>query len=193
MLKADLRKIYKEKRSELSLAQKDKLNDLLLIQFQQLPIGVPNLVLTYDPIERYNEVDPRLLIEFIEFRNPHLQLAYPVMDSKTEQNRLKVILVDDDTIFETNTYGVAEPVNGTEIDSINIDLIITPLLCFDINGNRVGYGKGYYDQLFASCGKDCIKVGVSFFAPVTSITDINDFDIPLDYCITPERIYTFTE
>lgn len=193
MLKAELRKIYKEKRSQLSLAQKDKMNDLLLIQFQQLPIPIPEFVLTYDPIERYNEVDPRLFIEFMEFRNPHLQVAYPVMYTQTDQNILKAILVDEDTIFETNAFGVAEPINGTELEPTEIDLIISPLLCFDTKGNRVGYGKGYYDQLFVTCRKDCLKIGVSFFDPVESINDVNEFDIPLDYCVTPERIYTFNQ
>ena len=65
-----------------------------------------------------------------------------------------------------NKYGIPEPVGGTEMMPAEIELIIVPLLVFDINGNRVGYGKGYYDRFLKSCSENALKVGVSFFEPV---------------------------
>ena len=72
-----------------------------------------------------------------------------------------------------------------------IDLVIVPLLCFDKKGNRVGYGKGYYDRFLKQCRKDCIKIGFSYFDPIDQVEDINKFDVKLDYGITPDAIYQF--
>jgi 5-formyltetrahydrofolate cyclo-ligase len=55
----------------------------------------------------------------------------------------------------------------------------------------VGYGKGCYDRFLALCRPDIIKIGFSYFEPINEISDTDKFDIPLNYCITPERIYEF--
>jgi 5-formyltetrahydrofolate cyclo-ligase len=72
-----------------------------------------------------------------------------------------------------------------------LDMIFVPLLAFDTRGYRVGYGKGFYDKYLAGCSNDCIKVGFSYFGPVSSIDDHHEFDVPLDLCITPQNIYVF--
>jgi 5-formyltetrahydrofolate cyclo-ligase len=72
-----------------------------------------------------------------------------------------------------------------------IDLVIVPLLAFDEKGIRVGYGKGYYDRYLKDCREDCLKVGFSYFEAVERIEDADEFDVPLDFCITPNRIYVF--
>lgn len=41
------------------------------------------------------------------------------------------------------------------------------------------------------CREDCLKIGLSFFEPVDEIEDIHEFDVKLDYCITPEKIWEF--
>jgi len=70
------------------------------------------------------------------------------------------------------------------------DLVILPLLAYDYQGNRVGYGKGYYDRFLAQI-PNIPKIGLSFFKPVEQISDIQIWDVTLDYCITPETIYSF--
>jgi 5-formyltetrahydrofolate cyclo-ligase len=81
------------------------------------------------------------------------------------------------------------PVHSLQYAVQNIDLVIVPLLAFDKYGNRVGYGKGFYDRFLSKCRSNVIKVGVSFFEPADRITDINPLDIRLDYCITPTRVW----
>ena len=99
--------------------------------------------------------------------------------------------VEDDTSFTTNTFGLTEPKNGEEINANEIDIVFVPLFIFDLRGYRVGYGKGFYDKFLASCKNDVIKIGFCYFEPIEKIDDTNNFDIPLNYCITPHNIYEF--
>ena len=66
------------------------------------------------------------------------------------------IICDDNTILNENDYGIMEPVDGTIIPYENIDMVICPLLTFDKNGYRVGYGKGFYDRFLTQCRNDVI-------------------------------------
>ncbi|HEX8461529.1 MAG TPA: 5-formyltetrahydrofolate cyclo-ligase, partial [Segetibacter sp.] len=72
-----------------------------------------------------------------------------------------------------------------------IDLVFVPLLAYDKRGYRVGYGKGFYDRYLSLCKPEVLKVGFSYFGPEESIDDTHQFDVPLNYCITPDNIYEF--
>ncbi|MEP6677552.1 MAG: 5-formyltetrahydrofolate cyclo-ligase, partial [Ferruginibacter sp.] len=67
MTKKELRKIYLEKRMQLSLSQKEKLGDLMLIQFQRLEIDIPALIMTYAALEEKNEFDTQLITDYCYF------------------------------------------------------------------------------------------------------------------------------
>ncbi len=191
MKKEDIRKLYKDKRATLSLQLKEKMEDLMLIQFQQLAIDIPSLIMTYSPIKKFNEFDPQTITDYCYFKNPGQQLFYPVITEHSNPPEIISVIVHDDTIFKPNKFGIEEPVDGIDMFPTEIDLVIVPLLCFDKKGNRVGYGIGYYDQFLKLCRRDCLKIGFSYFAPIEQIEDTNKLDIKLDYCITPEAIYQF--
>jgi 5-formyltetrahydrofolate cyclo-ligase len=191
MLKEDIRIVYKKKRSELTDQQILQLDDLLLIQFQQLPIDIPANIMSYLTKLNSNEFDPQLIIEYCCFKNLGINLSFPVMLPDVRSAAMVAVEVQAATKFTINAYGIPEPEGGDEILPELIDLVLVPLLCFDELGNRVGYGKGYYDRFLAKCRKDCIKIGFSYFAPIDSIEDLNEFDIPLDYGISPEAIHEF--
>jgi 5-formyltetrahydrofolate cyclo-ligase len=188
MTKSEIRKLYKQKRNELSPAVKNRLEDLMLIQFQSLHLSIPDMLMTYSPIEDRNEYNPILIEEHCFFKNPAATLVYPVVDKAAGD--LKAFAVKEDTFFDLNEYDIEEPVNGKETLPEAIGLIIVPLLAFDLTGNRVGYGKGYYDKFLRACRRGTTKIGFSFFAPEI-IDDTNDLDEKLDLCITPELIYQF--
>jgi len=187
MVKKELRKIYREKRAKLSASEKGRLEDLLLIQFQQLNIHIPSMIMTYAPFE--DEFDPQLILDYCHFKNPQQQLFYPVIDYG--HDRLHAVAVNEQTLFDLNRHGIDEPVNGIPALAEEIDLLVVPLLAFDIQGYRVGYGKGYYDRFLKECKKDAVKVGFSFFDPENAIDDIHGYDVQLDHCITPGKIYNF--
>lgn len=189
MTKKELRKIYKDKRKQLT--QKDilRLDHLLLIQFQQWPLGDIQTVLSYWPITARSEINTQLMLDYLAFRIPDLRVAFPVINSS--ENIFKPVLVDDNTEFLENEYGIAEPVDGQEVAATELDVIFVPLLAFDRNGFRVGYGKGFYDRFLTACREDALKIGLSYFGPEERINDIDDFDVPLSICITPNKIYEF--
>lgn len=176
---------------ELSSSEKMKKDDVMLIRFQQLNIDIPANIMTYTAIERFNEFDPQVVADFCQFRNPGHQLHFPLMQEENGIAALNAIRIDDNTRFAENSFGIFEPINGERIDPSEIELMIVPLLCFDQKGNRVGYGKGYYDRFLTSCSKNCLKIGFSYFEAEETIDDIAPHDIPLDFCITPEMIYQF--
>lgn len=72
-----------------------------------------------------------------------------------------------------------------------IDVVFVPLLAYDNKGNRVGYGKGFYDHFLSECREDVVKIGLSFFEPEEAIEDVSATDIRLDYCVTPMTVYNF--
>jgi 5-formyltetrahydrofolate cyclo-ligase len=189
MLKYEARKIYREKRDALTDAERVKLDDLLLIQFQRAAIPFLHTVLSYRSIEENNEPDTSLSTGYLEFKNPSLHLAYPKINNNAAT--MQAVLIDADTAFERGAFNVAEPISNHILSPAAFDLVIVPLITFDKRGFRIGYGKGFYDRYLSHCRPDCIKAGLCYFEPVDEITDTDEFDIPLDICITPNNVYVF--
>jgi len=189
MTKKEARRIYKEKRKELSAAERSKLDDLMLIQFQKLPSPDIEYLLSYWPIEENNEPNTHLFGDFLEFRNPALKILYPRSDF--DRMEMDAIEIKADAPFLKNAWNIHEPMTGTVTDAGMIDMVFVPLLIFDKQGYRVGYGKGFYDKYLKQCKPDCIKVGFCYFDPVDEIEGRQDFDVPLDLYITPHTSYVF--
>ncbi|HKH63539.1 MAG TPA: 5-formyltetrahydrofolate cyclo-ligase, partial [Flavitalea sp.] len=100
-------------------------------------------------------------------------------------------LIEENKLFIKNKFNILEPLDGELIVPEVLDVIFVPLIAFNRNGFRVGYGRGFYDRYLPGCRSDVIKVGFSFFDAVDRIDDINEFDVPLNLCITPTCIYEF--
>ena len=188
-MKTVLRRIYREKRMQLSDSERDKMTDLLLINFQKLDLPFIKCVHTYLASAELNEIDTYIITRFLSFTNPDLKIVVPKII--TDQGKMIHYVFNENTELVLNQFGIPEPSGGEEVPTSDIELVLTPLLLFDERGYRIGYGKGYYDKFFATCGKNVIKIGLSFFDPVPVINDVNRFDIPLNYCITPEKVYDF--
>lgn len=189
MTKEALRALYREKRAAISSKEKLKLDDLLLIQFQQLSFEHVHNLLTYWPMSGQAEPNTHLYSSYLRHMIPGLRISYPVCNFT--DSSMKAYTIDEDTVYNTNTYGITEPVNGSPVLPEEIDLVLVPLLICDGEGYRVGYGKGFYDRYLASCREDVLTIGFSYFAPVEKIIDTQAFDVPLNYCVTPENIYEF--
>lgn len=189
MVKKEARKLFKEKRKALTLAEQARLDDMILIRFQQAGFPYISSVLSFYPIEEHREINTFIITDYLQFCNPGLQMVYP----KTNflDHSLEAILCTDETGFQKNGYNIVEPESGKIIPPHSLDLVLIPLLAFDKNGNRVGYGKGFYDRFLQGCRKDCLKIGLNYFEAIDQIEDRNEFDVPLNFCITPQKVYVF--
>jgi 5-formyltetrahydrofolate cyclo-ligase len=100
-------------------------------------------------------------------------------------------LLTDATKIKKNDYNIPEPIDGIEIPTSKIEVVFVPLLAFDKKGNRVGYGKGFYDRFLSECNPETIKIGLSFFDSEELIEDVFENDVKLDYCVTPNTVFSF--
>ena len=133
-----------------------------------------------------HEIDTSFIIDYLKSQGTK------IIVSKTnfKDNTLSHYHLKDDTELIENKWGIPEPINASNFPVDQIDLVLVPLLCFDIHGNRVGYGKGFYDRFLAGCQPETMKIGLSLFSPIEKIA-INEFDVPLDKCITPQEVFSF--
>lgn len=185
MTKQELRKIYLAKRQSLSEAEYGQLNFQLYQNFfSAVDLSFIRVFHIFLPIISKHEPDTWLIIDRIRREFPHIRISIPkVNDQKGE---LENFYFEGLHQLTTNEWGIQEPKQGIPTEPEKIDFVLVPLLAFDLQGHRVGYGKGYYDKLLASCGNHCNKCGISFFDPEENINGIIPTDIPLDFCITPK-------
>ena len=115
MRKEEARKIYKEKRKELTDAERAKADDLMLIQFQKIELPDIHHLLSYWPIEENQEPNTHLFNGYLEFKNPAIKFLYP--KSEFEKHEMEAIEVDADTAFQKNAWNIHEPMDGTVTDA----------------------------------------------------------------------------
>lgn len=188
--KATLRTLFKHKRSMLSTEAQQELDNRLLQQFRCLPLpGNVQYIMGFMPMQKFREPNVLLLIQDIRKRCPELQLAFPRV--RKDSIEMDALLVTADTSYILSSWGIQEPEADPVLKPSAIDMIFIPLLAFDNKGYRVGYGKGVYDTFLQRCRPDVFKIGISYFDPVPEISDTYPGDIPLDVCITPDKIHTF--
>jgi len=188
MNKTQLRAEYKQKRSELSPGLQLRLNDLLLLQFQQIDFSGVQSFMTYWPMQHQAEPNTHLFSGYLRHMIPGLNILYPKVNGK---DTMDAILINEDTVYDTSKWGITEPRSGPVFSPQDIDMILVPLLVFDRKGYRLGFGRGYYDRFLAQCREDAVVIGLSYFEPVDAITDTHEFDIPLNIGLTPQHIYEF--
>lgn len=182
MKKQELRKIYKQKRKQLSAVEVYCFQENIYQQVFELDFYKINTIHIFLSIERLLEVNTNPIIDFLLQKNK----AIVVSVSNFSTNTLTHFLFDRKTKLKVSSYGIPEPVNGVQIDAKKIDLVFVPLLISDEKKYRVGYGKGFYDRFLAECKADVRTIGLNFFKPVNCIENVNEFDIPLNEVIYPK-------
>lgn len=188
MNKTALRATYLAKRRSLSAAENVKLSRQIADRFfTDFDLKATETLHCFISIPKFNEIDTSLIFSKLWSDSPHIRTVAPRVDRKND--RLENVLFSHDSEMVENAWGIREPAGEEMVEPEKTDLVIVPLLCFEKGGYRVGYGKGYYDRFLAKCRPGCIKVGLSFFPPVDQIDGIHDGDVPLDYCVTPEKTY----
>lgn len=186
MKKAEIRKLATAQRKELSEDQVAEYSRALLLQFSLVDLSAVKTIHIFLPILEKKEPDTFLFIEWLREYHPEIRIVVPRADFDTALMTSHVYTGRDD--LQKNLYQILEP-QQSEVHTGDIDLVIVPLLAFDLRGYRVGYGKGFYDRFLGPIRTQ--KIGLSFFDPVALISDPDPHDVRLDSCITPEKIFFF--
>ncbi|TRW22554.1 5-formyltetrahydrofolate cyclo-ligase [Flavobacterium zepuense] len=187
MTKKELRQKYKYLRQELSIEE-----------IEHMSLAIANRLLTLDiwdniyfhlflTMENQKEVHTDVILSILAGKDKE------VIVSRSDFTSCMMVhyLLTDNTKLVLSEYGIPEPVEGIEVPSNKMDVVFVPLLGFDVQGHRVGYGKGFYDRFLAECKPGVIKIGLSFFEAEPDTIPHNDTDVALDYCVTPQRVYSF--
>jgi 5-formyltetrahydrofolate cyclo-ligase len=190
MKKKELRKLFGERRQTLTTAEvADGSQAIARLFFSFFAIENLKAIHVYLPIRRQNEVDTFPIIYTIQEK--YLQNQVIIPRALPETGEMEHYQWLPDMKLQLNKWGILEPDPACNLHYAvsGIDLVIIPLMAFDRNGYRVGYGKGFYDRFLAQCRPNAIKVGISLFDPILKIDDINPFDVRMDYCITPTQVW----
>lgn len=188
MNKVELRKLYLEKRRALTTSEYIDLSQKLTTNFlTNVDLSQVKVLHTFLSIVKNNEPDTMGIIQHVRANHPAIRIAIPKVNDAGEME--SYFLKGDDQL-KISSWGIPEPQSGVLVDPKEIDLVIVPLLIFDNQKHRVGYGKGFYDKFFTSCKVDCKKIGLSFFDPVEKIDDIGLHDLALDQVVTATKFYS---
>lgn len=161
--------------------------------FAHFPVAEWRWLHIFLPLASKNEPDTWPIIRRIWAELPQLQLAAPVVQA--DGISLKHYELIPTTSLLTNRWGIPEPVAdpATEVAPAQLDAVLVPLLACDHQGQRVGYGGGYYDRFLAQCrpGTQFIGLNILDDAPVPALADVLPTDVPLHACLTPGGVWKF--
>ncbi len=186
MTKEEYRLKYNQLRKAISTESVEELSVQIANNALQLPIWDYTNYHIFLPIPSKKEINTEYLLHILQGRDKTIIVPKVI----TGDSDMEHILLQDNTTLKISNYGVPEPVSGIEIPSEKMEVIFIPLLACDRNGNRLGYGKGFYDRFLSQCIPKALFIGLSFFEPETSIP-YEETDIPLHFCITPKRVISF--
>lgn len=189
MTKKALRKQYLENRKSLSRQEMHVMLAGMQEFFRQIPIPARSLVMSFKPMAAKQEVDAAIFEEMLSNEFEAENFCFPSV--RFESGEMEAYLDDEKLTWEDVAFGLQQPAGGTLVNPPDIDVVLTPLLAFDTAGYRLGYGKGFYDRFLSRCRPDVLTIGLSWFEAEQSIPEIGAHDVPLKYCVTPQRLYVF--
>lgn len=155
----------------------------LLEYVSDLPVQPGAVVAGFWPIR--DEIDPRPLMDRLR-QNGH-SLCLPVVAKPHLQFRKLV----RGAAMGPAGFGTMAP--GPEADELRPDVLLMPLAGFDKHGNRIGYGKGYYDTAIAALEKDgpLLCIGLAFSVQEVDLVPAEGHDKPLAGILTEDGYRTF--
>jgi 5-formyltetrahydrofolate cyclo-ligase len=138
------------------------------------------------PIVGQQEVNTLLLKELLE------QKGKVLYTSRVRKGALGLdtLKLPRKATLRVDRWGIPVPDMVELVSPESIEVVFVPLLAYDWQGNRLGFGKGYYDFFLGSLSPEVIKVGLSFFDPEEAIP-AESHDVSLDFCVTGDRIWRF--
>lgn len=112
---------------------------------------------------------------------------------KKEKKLIPSQLINWEEDLTPGVYGILEPLpeKTRPVDPQKIDLLVVPGVAFDINGNRLGYGGGYYDRFFERLRSDVPLAAIAFEIQMVDEVPVTPWDRKVDLLITEDRVIYF--
>ncbi len=184
MNKTELRSFYKEKRSQLGESHRTDISKSIANHLENSFSFEGELISIFLPISRLHEIDTRFILERFSLSNT---FCAPIADF--QNHSMRHIELNSRTIIKENDWGIPEPTNGHAFSEKDITVVIVPLLISDLKGNRLGYGKGFYDRFLAKLRDEVSIIGINYFKPIQSLSEVSKFDVPVHYLVTGDSIF----
>ncbi|MFV0304202.1 MAG: 5-formyltetrahydrofolate cyclo-ligase [Moheibacter sp.] len=186
MTKSELRKIYVQEREKFSSTEIANLSSKILTNLKILPIWEFSVFHCFVSIKEKNEINTTEIINYLFEQNKTV-----VVPKILDKNMISCE-INSKSQWAYGSFNVSEPIDYKEINSKKIDVILLPMLICDKKGNRIGYGGGFYDRFLKKCNPNILKIGINFFEPIDLISDVFTSDVPLDYCVTSDKVVSFS-
>ncbi len=187
--KKAIRKLSCKARLEMDQRTYDQNNHAIFSALKTFePLQKASHVHVYLSVEKNREVDTQPMLKWLFEHNK--RVVVPVV----KDSRLVSVEILPSTEYIVSSLGIREP-NEDKCSELCPDIVITPLVAVDHKGNRLGYGKGYYDRYFLDLTqKSCkpVKIGLAFDFQVVNFIPTHysekHKDVPLDYVITQSGV-----
>jgi 5-formyltetrahydrofolate cyclo-ligase len=190
--KKELRTFAREQRSNLSESQRAEMSLLIADQYMQLfELDKPKVVHLFLPIVHLLEVNTMIILERLNTRYPEVKTVTSIIAE--DGVNLLTVEVRFDSDFSVNSMDIPEPVRKVFCNEKEIEEVLTPLLATDMQGCRLGYGKGFYDRFFDKCLPNVVKTGINYFSPIETLIPKDSWDKPLSRLVNSKKVFFFTE
>jgi 5-formyltetrahydrofolate cyclo-ligase len=153
--------------------------------FQSIPLTEQTIISAYFPVGSELDVSP--LVEIL-WQKGH-SVCLPIIQGSGKP--LLFAQWKKTTALEKGQMGIFEPVEKLEVTP---DILIVPLLAFDTQGNRIGYGQGHYDATIAELRqkKSILAIGMAYAEQAVLLAlPTEPHDQKLDFVVTQQRIFDF--
>lgn len=180
-MKKELRKEIIKKRDELDYTEKT-IKDKKIIEKLKDTKEYKEAKGIFVYIGFGSEINTKILIE------DALEDGKEVCVPKVIKKDMVFIKINSLENLVTSSYGILEPVgdkNNFNVD--NLGLIIMPGLAFDKQGNRLGYGGGYYDKFLSNNKINVKKIALAYDFQILDKVPSEEHDIKVDSIITEEK------
>ncbi|MGB5248029.1 MAG: 5-formyltetrahydrofolate cyclo-ligase [Gammaproteobacteria bacterium] len=190
-LRAQIRKRIRAQRRELSTAARSQAAAGLVARVPRIKaFSGARTIAAYLPFD--GEIDLRPLIQ--AGIQAGKRFCLPTIDRRLP-GVMQFCRFDQSTILLQNRWGIPEPQRRStvQLPLRQIDVVLLPLVAFDLTGNRLGMGAGYYDRLLQRRSirswRRPVLIGVAFELQKTDRLIAAPWDIALDWVVTEKQIY----
>ena len=111
-------------------------------------------------------------------------VSMPVSD--LENRRIIPVRLNSLSSLKPGAYGILEPAGGKELDEKELELVLVPGLAFDAEGNRIGYGLGFYDRFLRKAGAK--KIALAYEMQIVDRVVTTENDVPVDMIVTEDKV-----